>query len=100
MPGAQSELGDAVTVIDGPAGSTGYSSASAYLHAHAYESSGKAKVAPGTPAPQSVFSRTPDYFSEERPFVVLIGKKGVLAAMQELDGHLRKVRYLCPILSL
>lgn len=93
MP-AQSEFGDAATVIDGPAGSSGYAS---YKHAHAHVASGRAKGAESASASArdtalSTFARTPDYFSEERPFVVLIGKKGVLGALEELDAHLRTVR--------
>ncbi|KAI9439401.1 hypothetical protein BJY52DRAFT_1217290 [Lactarius psammicola] len=89
MP-AQSEFGDAATVIDGPAGSTSY--ASAYKHAHAHTASGRAKGAESASVPGTAlttFARTPDYFSEERPFVVLIGKKGVLGALEQLDAHLR-----------
>jgi len=37
----------------------------------------------------STFSSTSDYFSEDRPFVVLIGKRGILGALQDLDAHLR-----------
>ena len=94
MP-AQSEFGDAATVIDGPAGSTGYASTSAYKHTQAHVVSGRAKGAESASMPGTAlttFARMPDYFSEERPFVVLIGKKGVLGALQELDAHLRTVR--------
>jgi hypothetical protein len=92
MP-AQSEFGDAATMIDGPAGSYGYTSTS-YVHAQAHAASGRAKGAESANARGTVstFARTPDYFSEERPFVVHIGKKGVLGALEELDQHLRTVR--------
>jgi len=39
------------------------------------------------------FSRTANYFSEERPFLVLVDKKGVVGALQELDGQLRAAGY-------
>ncbi|KAH9170107.1 hypothetical protein EDB89DRAFT_2072397 [Lactarius sanguifluus] len=88
MP-AQSEFGDAATMIDGPtAGGSGF--ASANKHAHAHVASGRAKGAESASGTAlTTFARTPDYFSEERPFVVHIGKKGVLGALEELDGHLR-----------
>jgi len=93
MP-AQSEFGDAATMIDGPAGSYGYTSTS-YVHAQAHAASGRAKGAESANARGTVstFARTPDYFSEERPFVVHIGKKGVLGALEELDQHLRTGGY-------
>ncbi|KAI9431714.1 hypothetical protein H4582DRAFT_2003691 [Lactarius indigo] len=92
MP-AQSEFGDAATMIDGPAASSsGY--ASAYKHAHAHVASGRAKGAESASGTAlTTFARTPDYFSEERPFVVHIGKKGVIGALEELDGHLRTAGY-------
>ncbi|KAH8989924.1 hypothetical protein EDB86DRAFT_3080693 [Lactarius hatsudake] len=88
MP-AQPEFGDAATMIDGP-GASRSGSASTYKHAHAHVASGRekgAESASGTAL--TTFARMPDYFSEERPFVVLIGKRGVLGALEELDGHLR-----------
>ncbi|KAH8994231.1 hypothetical protein EDB92DRAFT_1976761 [Lactarius akahatsu] len=85
MP-AQPEFGDAATMIDGP-GASRSGSASTHKHAHAHVASGRAKGAES--ASGTTFARTPDYFSEERPFVVLIGKRGVLGALEELDGHLR-----------
>ena len=94
MP-AQSEFGDASTMIDGPTGSYGYTSTSAaYIHAQAHAASGRAKGAESANArgTMSTFARMPDYFSEERPYVVHIGKKGVLGALEELDEHLRTVR--------
>lgn len=92
MP-APSDFGDGATVIEGPTPS----------QAHAYG----AHVPPGgssargkgvemfAPAKTSgfrdgsTFAKTSDYFSEERPFVVLIGKGGVIGALRELDEHLR-----------
>src|SRR6266702_3262148 len=94
MP-AQSEFGDAATVIDGPAGSTGYASTAAYKHTQAHVVSGRAKGAESASMPGTAlttFARMPDYFSEEGAFVEIIGKKGVLGALQELDAHLRTVR--------
>jgi len=83
MP-APSDFGDGATVIGGPTPST--------AHARGGSSSrGKGAGAFSKPFAYSTFSKTPDYFSEERPFVVLIGKKGVIGALQELDGHLRTV---------
>ncbi|KAI9450182.1 hypothetical protein BJY52DRAFT_1206183 [Lactarius psammicola] len=70
------------------------SDASAYKHAHAHTASGRAKGAESASVPGTTlttFARMPDYFSEERPFVVLIGKKGVLGALEQLDAHLRTV---------
>ncbi|KAH9008960.1 hypothetical protein EDB84DRAFT_1571640 [Lactarius hengduanensis] len=90
MP-AQPDFGDAATMIDGPGASrSGSGSASTYKHAHAHVASGRAKGAESASGTAlTTFARTPDYFSEERPFVVLIGKRGVLGALEELDGHLR-----------
>ena len=94
MP-ALSEFGDAATMIDGPSASSGYASGS-YLHAHGHSANGRAKGAESASARgkvSSTFARTPDYFSEDRPFVVLInGKRGVLGALEDLDAHLRTVR--------
>lgn len=89
MPG-HSEFGDATTVIDGPTVSS-----SQYAHMHALGAGGRGKGAESPTAratKPSTFSRTANYFSEERPFLVLIGKKGVVGALQELDAHLRNVR--------
>ena len=93
MPG-HSEFGDATTVIDGPTGSSGYGSSSQYAHMHALGAGGRGKGAesPSAAVKPSTFSRTANYFSEERPFLVLIGKKGVVGALQELDAQLRAVR--------
>ncbi|KAF8272431.1 hypothetical protein EI94DRAFT_1776807 [Lactarius quietus] len=83
MP-SHSEFGDATTVIDGPTGSSGYT------YAHMQALGGRA----GVTKPSTVtFSRTANYFSEERPFLVLINKKGVVGALQELDAQLRAAGY-------
>ena len=95
MP-APSDFGDGTTVIEGAAPG----------HAHAYgahvptganSTRGKG-VETSSPVKASgfrdsaTFARTTDYFSEERPFVVRIGKHGVIGALRELDEHLRNVR--------
>jgi hypothetical protein len=41
----------------------------------------------------STFARTANYFSEERPFLVLIDKRGIVAALQELDAQLHAAGY-------
>ena len=87
MP-APSDFGDGTTIIEGPSPSKGYA------HAHApggISSRGKGAEVSSLVKPYSTFAKTPDYFSEERPFVVLIKKTGVIGALQELDGHLRTV---------
>ncbi|KAI0294021.1 hypothetical protein B0F90DRAFT_1913351 [Multifurca ochricompacta] len=87
MP-AQSDFGDAVTVIDGPS-TVGY----AHAQAHAPIASRGKGVESSYPTTNraSTFAKTPDYFKEEeRPFVILIGKGGVLGALHELDEHLRR----------
>jgi hypothetical protein len=92
MP-APSDFGDGATVIEGATPSQ--------AHAHG------AHVPPGgsrgkgveTFSPTktlgyrdtSTFAKTTNYFSEERPFVVLIGKNGVIGALRDLDEHLRNV---------
>jgi len=43
------------------------------------------------------FVRPTDYLAEERPFFVVIGKAGVIAALEKLDRELRDV--WCMILS-
>lgn len=95
MPAA-SDFGDGATVIEGVTPS----------QAHAYGAhvpprgggSSRGKGVEFSPVKSSgyrditTFARTTDYFSEERPFVVLIGKGGVIGALRELDEHLRNVR--------
>jgi hypothetical protein len=102
MP-APSDFGDGATVIEGATPS--------HAHAHgAYVppggSSGRGKgVETFSPAKTSgsgyyrdsgIFAKTTDYFSEERPFVVVVGKNGVIGALRELDEHLRNVRFFIP----
>jgi hypothetical protein len=86
MP-APSDFGDGTTIIEGPSPNT------AYAHAHAPGASrGKGVEAPSLVKKNySTFAKTPDYFTEDRPFVVLIKKQGVVAALEELDGDLRQV---------
>ena len=87
-----SEFGDGATVIEGPSASIGY----AHAHGHVASGSSRGKGAELSPVTKShsTFAKTVDYFAEERPFVVLIGKKGVTGALQELDQHLRTVSVL------
>jgi len=93
MP-APSDFGDGATAIEGPSASIGY----AHAHGHVASGSGRGKGAelPFATKSRSTFAKTSDYFAEERPFLVLIGKKGVIGALQELDQHLRTV---CVLLS-
>ena len=96
MP-APSDFGDGTTIIE----------AATPSHAHAHGahvppggSSGRGKGVDTSSAAKtssgyrdsSTFAKTTDYFSEERPFVVLIGKSGVIGALRQLDEHLRNVR--------
>ena len=94
MP-APSDFGDGTTIIEGPTPS----------QAHAYGAhvppGGKSTRGKGVetflPAKTSgfrdstTFAKTTDYLSEERPFVVVIGRNGVLGALRELDEQLRNV---------
>ncbi|KAF8272432.1 hypothetical protein EI94DRAFT_1718028 [Lactarius quietus] len=64
---AYSEFGDATTVYDGPTGNSS-NMPSTYIHMHALGGRGKGPT---------TFARTANYFSEERPFIVLIDRKGV-----------------------
>lgn len=80
-----SDFGDGVTVIEGPSASIGY----AHAQGHVASGSSRGKGAELSKSSHSTFAKTSDYFSEERPFVVLVGKKGVLGALQELDQLLR-----------
>jgi regulator of protease activity HflC (stomatin/prohibitin superfamily) len=84
MPAA-SDFGDGVTVIEGPSASIGFA------HAHVASGSSRSKGVEWSSMTKShtTFAKTADYFSEERPFVVPIGKKGVIGALQELDQILR-----------
>ncbi|KAI0269647.1 hypothetical protein BGY98DRAFT_1101011 [Russula aff. rugulosa BPL654] len=97
MPAA-SDFGDGSTVIEGATPS----------HAHALGahvppggSHGRGKgvemFSPAKPSGHNrdltTFAKTTDYFSEERPFVVLIGKDGVIGALRQLDEHLRNTGY-------
>ncbi|KAI0261866.1 band 7 domain-containing protein [Gloeopeniophorella convolvens] len=83
MPAA-SDSGDGTTVMDGPMNGS-------YLRAHGQSPGGKS-ADPSMPDKPIVnkFTKMPDYFAEDRPFVVRIGKSGLIGALQELDQHLRK----------
>jgi len=87
MP-APSDFGDGATVIEGPSASIGY--AHAQGHVASGSSRGKGAELPVAKS-HSTFAKTSDYFSEERPFLELTGKKGVIGALQELDQLLRAV---------
>ena len=88
MPAA-SDFGDGVTIVEGATAGTGH----AYVHAHAPSGSRGKGVEFSPPVKiHTTFAKTPDYFAEERPYVVHIGRKGVLAALQELNEHLLQVR--------
>jgi hypothetical protein len=98
MP-ALSDFGDGVTVVEG--------ATAAYAHAHVASGSSRGKGVEFSPQVKThtTFAKTPDYFAEERPYVVHIGKKGVLGALQELNDHLVQVRVTirmewCPTLRL
>jgi len=87
MP-APSDFGDGATVIDA-SGSTGYAHAKGL--APGGSSHGKeVESSPVTRRYTSTFAKTPDYFAEERPFVVAIGKRGAMGALQDLDERLRQ----------
>jgi hypothetical protein len=96
MP-APSDFGDGTTIIEAatpsrahahgahvpPGGSVGRGKGSGVETSSAEKTSGYRD--------SSTFAKTTDYFSEERPFVVLIEKDGVIGALRRLDEHLRKV---------
>jgi len=84
MP-SPSDFGDGATVIEATMPSTGFA------HGHVPGGSSRGKGVESSPSKanaHTTFAKTSDYFSEERPFVVLIGKKGVIGALEELDNHL------------
>jgi hypothetical protein len=85
MP-APSDFGDGATVIEGATPSQAY--------AHGGRGKGVETSSPAKTSglrDSSTFAKTTDYFSEERPFVVIIGKNGVIGALRELDEQLRNV---------
>jgi hypothetical protein len=101
MP-APSDFGDGSTVIEGVTPSQ------AHAHVAHVPHGSRGKGIELSPAKTSgyrdntTYAKTTDYFSEERPFVVLIGKNGVIGALRELDEHLRNVRmnfFLLPPLT-
>ncbi|KAH9960008.1 hypothetical protein BC827DRAFT_1133897 [Russula dissimulans] len=86
-----SEFGDGVTVIEATTPNTGF----AHGHAPVGSSRGKGvevELYPKTHT-YTTFAKPSDYFSEERPFVVLIKKNGVIGALQELDAQLQAAGY-------
>jgi hypothetical protein len=98
MVAALSDFGDGVTVIEGASPSQAHAHGA---HVPLGGNSGRGKGVEASPPPTknsggyfregSTFAKTTDYFSEERPFVVLIGKGGVIGALRELDEHLQRV---------
>jgi hypothetical protein len=97
MP-APSDFGDGTTVIEGVMPSQAHAYG-AHVPPGASSTRGKG-VESSSPVKTSgfhysaTFAKTTDYFSEERPFVVRIGKPGVIGALRELDEHLRNVRMI------
>lgn len=84
---APSNFGDGITVIEGPSPSTGNADARAPSGSTVDKEAKSSFVT----EPQSTFAEMSDYFSEERPFVVLMEEKGVIGALQILDQRLRTV---------
>ena len=76
-----------MTVIEGPSPDTGNADTCAPSEGTVDEEAKSSFVT----EPQSTFAKMSDYFSEERPFVVLIEEKGVIGALQMLDQRLRTV---------
>ena len=81
MP-APSDFGDGSTVIEGATPS--------HCRGKRVETFSPAKPS-GHYRDVTTFAKTTDYFSEERPFVVVVGKDGVIGALRQLDGHLCNV---------
>jgi hypothetical protein len=88
-----SDFGDGVTVIR--RGGPTPLAIPKYMHPQPYvatgRNSGNGAELSSVIESHSISPKISDYFSEERPFVVLIGKKGVIGALQELDQILRTV---------
>jgi len=99
MP-SPSEFGDGATVIEATTASA------AFAHGHVPGGSSRGKgveLSSGSLSKthaHTTFAKTSDYFSEERPFVVLIGKRGVIGALEELDAQLQAVCSLLGLLML
>ena len=95
MP-APSDFGDGATVIEAAIPSQAHAHG-AHVPLGGSSSRGK-EVETSSPVKTSgyrgrtTFAKTTEYFEEERPFVVIIGKNGVIGALRELDEQLRKVR--------
>jgi hypothetical protein len=93
------EFGDGAITIEGPSASTGYMQA----HGHVVSGSTRDRADELSSVTKSyiTFTKTSDYFSEERLFVVLIRKKGVTGALQDLrvDQHPRMVCMFSPLFS-
>ena len=95
-----SSVGDATTVVEGHATTASY-------YGHPSHHNGKPRYLSedgatlkkpshrgGVDRELSVgnFATAVDYMEEDRPFFVKIGKDGLIAALQKLDGQLRNVR--------
>jgi hypothetical protein len=87
MPAA-SDFGDGATVVEAATAGTSH----AFVHAARGSTRGKGVEFSPSVKTHTTFAKTPDYFAEERPYVVHIGKKGVLDALHELNEHLLQVR--------
>lgn len=98
MPAA-SDFGDGATVIEGASASIAYAHAQGHVASGSSRGKGAEPELPSAVKSHSTFAKTSDYFSEERPFVVLIKKKGVIGALQELDQLLRTVCNTYALLS-
>jgi hypothetical protein len=93
MP-APSDFGDGATVIEGVTPSQAHAhGASAHVRPSARGKGVEfsSEKTADNHRDRTTFAKTTNYFSEERPFVVLIGKDGVIGALRELDEHLRNV---------
>ena len=103
-----SSVGDATTVVEGHATTASY-------YGHANHHNGKPRYLAsedgatlkkpahrgGLDRELSVgnFATAVDYMEEERPFFVKIGKDGLIAALQKLDGQLRNVRTISSFIT-
>jgi hypothetical protein len=87
MPAA-SDFGDGATVVEAATAGTSH----AFVHAARGSTRGKGVEFSPSVKTHTTFAKTPDYFAEERPYVVHVGKKGVLDALYELNEHLLQVR--------
>ena len=88
-----SSVGDATTVVEGhTAGASSYAHVNGKLRYHSDEGSPQKKPHHHGGLSVGNFATAVDYMEEDRPFFVKIGKDGLIAALQKLDGQLRNVR--------